>query len=646
MIFNYLAILTFCAAILAFSLSVYAWKRRQNHSAVASLAMLFATMTIWNLFYALELASTDLSYMKTFTWFAYTGIAALPVFSLIFAARYADSDGWLTPSTTALLFFVPALTLSMLFTNDLHHLFYSSVELSRFGVAHFQETAAGPFWWIHVAYSYLAIVSGLFIFLRMLFRVPKENRPGIFVFIIGYLFPFAVNITYTTFFHTMGFFDPTPLAFIVTGGIWLAGMFSKKIINVIPVALDTLFTANPDGIIVLNRNAELITANHAAKAVLEIMKCPVAAEPGKKESLFDFNDLIACQSNSTDLEAGSKVFSCISNSMTNASGKPIGYLISLRDITGRKRAEEKLAESETRYRQLVENTSDIIYSMTAGGVFTFVSPAWTRILGHATEEIDGHSFTEFVHPDDLPPCYGFLQKVVETGERQEGVEYRVRHKDGHWRWHTSSAGPVKEATGAVVGFDGLARDITERKLAEQKLEHLASHDSLTGLLNRRAVYERLETEVSKASRELNALAVAVCDIDGFKEINDTHGHQSGDEVLAMLAEIMENHLRPYDAVGRIGGEEFLLMTPYSGGSDFLSIYERLRVIVEETPIRTRSGEIRITVSIGVACFRSGCSVDGLVGLADRALYRAKQEGRNRVVLDRECMGDPEWPGRV
>ncbi len=121
----------------------------------------------------------------------------------------------------------------------------------------------------------------------------------------------------------------------------------------------------------------------------------------------------------------------------------------------------ELRHSESKYRSLVENTSDIIYSLTAEGIYSFVSPAWTRLLGHPTAEIPGRSFSEFVHPDDLPRCDAFWQKVRDKGERQEGVEYRVRHHNGPWRWHTSSAGPVRDADGAVTGFDGIARDITE-----------------------------------------------------------------------------------------------------------------------------------------------------------------------------------------
>jgi len=141
-----------------------------------------------------------------------------------------------------------------------------------------------------------------------------------------------------------------------------------------------------------------------------------------------------------------------------------------RDITGHKKIEAELRESEKKFRHLIENSHDIIYTLTPEGVFTFVSPAWTVLLGHPVSQVQGHSFMPFVHPDDVSVCMLWLQKVIETGERLEGVEYRVRHIDGRWFWHTSSAVPLRDEDGKVIAFEGTARDITRRKIIEQELK--------------------------------------------------------------------------------------------------------------------------------------------------------------------------------
>ncbi|NLV40411.1 MAG: diguanylate cyclase [Candidatus Hydrogenedentes bacterium] len=168
--------------------------------------------------------------------------------------------------------------------------------------------------------------------------------------------------------------------------------------------------------------------------------------------------------------------------------------------------------------------------------------------------------------------------------------------------------------------------------ARDALHHLAVHDSLTGVFNRRAILERLEQEVARAAREGGRLFVGMCDLDHFKGINDTLGHQAGDDVLAVFTRRITAKLRVYDSVGRYGGEEFLVITPAGGKPDPRCIYERLRAEVERAPIPTRAGDVSLTVSIGVADGSGKSTVDGLVEAADRALYRAKAQGRNRVIL--------------
>lgn len=135
-----------------------------------------------------------------------------------------------------------------------------------------------------------------------------------------------------------------------------------------------------------------------------------------------------------------------------------------------KRTEDALRQSEEKYRLLIENSNDIIYTLTLEGVFMFVSSAWTSLIGHPAAEILGKPFHQFVHPDDLSRCWAFLQQVITTGERQQGIEYRVRRIDGTWSWHTSNIVAIRDEAGRVIGVEGIARDITERRKAQDLLE--------------------------------------------------------------------------------------------------------------------------------------------------------------------------------
>ena len=186
-------------------------------------------------------------------------------------------------------------------------------------------------------------------------------------------------------------------------------------------------------------------------------------------------------------------------------GKPLRMIGTNWDITEQKTAEEELRRSEEKFRLLIENSHDIIYTITPTGIFTFVSPSWTAHLGHPVNEVEGRPFQQFVHPDDLPACMAFLQKTIETGQRQTGIEYRVRHADGTWRYHTSNAVPLKDKSGIVIAFEGSASDITERKKADEALlqaskklamlNSITRHDILNQLMGLRTYLELSKEDV-------------------------------------------------------------------------------------------------------------------------------------------------------
>lgn len=143
------------------------------------------------------------------------------------------------------------------------------------------------------------------------------------------------------------------------------------------------------------------------------------------------------------------------------------------DISDSKKTEEDLRKSEEKYRKLIENSHEIIYQLSKEGHFLFVSPAWTYMLGHLPKQVVGHSFTEFVYEEDWENCFAFLNNLLVTGERISGVEYRVRHIDGSWHWHSSSASPIFDHEKKIIGFDGVARDITEKRKSDDLLRKLS-----------------------------------------------------------------------------------------------------------------------------------------------------------------------------
>jgi diguanylate cyclase (GGDEF)-like protein len=189
-----------------------------------------------------------------------------------------------------------------------------------------------------------------------------------------------------------------------------------------------------------------------------------------------------------------------------------------------------------------------------------------------------------------------------------------------------------------------AKDITKQKIVEQHLnEHtrrltdLALTDELTQIANRRSFVASVEAEIARCNRQHDAMAFFLLDIDHFKAVNDTYGHQTGDEVLRQVAKLVKKTLREYDIFGRIGGEEFGIFLAETDHDTSMAVAERLRQQIAEEILYVDGGELRITMSIGIALARDKTSFEQLYADADAALYQAKHTGRNRVVLAEYCV---------
>jgi len=168
--------------------------------------------------------------------------------------------------------------------------------------------------------------------------------------------------------------------------------------------------------------------------------------------------------------------------------------------------------------------------------------------------------------------------------------------------------------------------------AREALRVQATHDSLTGALNRAAILEHLEREIARSQREGNSPCLAIVDVDHFKSFNDTHGHLVGDKVLREVIQRLRSKVRPYDAIGRYGGEEFLVVAPDANAANAMKMADRLRASIADHPFEINERQLTVTVSLGVAVYEGNIGGEALIRRADAALYRAKNSGRNRVEL--------------
>ncbi|MDZ7665269.1 MAG: PAS domain S-box protein [Desulfotignum sp.] len=309
----------------------------------------------------------------------------------------------------------------------------------------------------------------------------------------------------------------------------------------------------------------------------------------------------------------------------------------LTDITQRKKAEEALKESEERIKAILFATPDPIVLYNNNGEPEYLNPAFVDLFGWSIDELRGKRIP-FVPDDQKKRTSEKLQELFDSGNKVQFETKRLT-KNGSSISVIVSTSCIKNLKGEISKLVVILTDITEQKRAKDelkllnlKLEHRATHDFLTGAPNRRAILENLQHELIRAKRRNSTLSIGLCDIDHFKHVNDKYGHHVGDDVLCGLVKAVQNNLRPYDLFGRFGGEEFLLIVPDSFGTVEEKIYERVRMEIADNKIITKSGEVGITISIGVTNNRIDETIDAMLTSADAALYRAKDNGRNQVVF--------------
>lgn len=272
-----------------------------------------------------------------------------------------------------------------------------------------------------------------------------------------------------------------------------------------------------------------------------------------------------------------------------------------------------------------EMSNDMLVEASLDGYFLRLSPRWETVLGWTREELMSRPFKEFIHPDDLEAT-SIRADTLDLGPAELiNFENRYRAKDGSYRWLLWSAKSDNKRKYAI------ARDITDRKLLESEREELlakvseiARTDFLTGLPNRRAWDEELRKEAARSLRSGRNLALAIIDLDNFKDYNDTFGHGVGDELLIKAASAWRSALRETDFLARYGGEEFAILMPDCSPEEVVIVIDRLRLATPDNQ----------TCSAGIALWDFQASPEEFMSRADHALYEAKHLGRNRTEVAR------------
>jgi len=315
--------------------------------------------------------------------------------------------------------------------------------------------------------------------------------------------------------------------------------------------------------------------------------------------------------------------------LKNDRGEPVGFRSVGRDITERQKAEEALKESEERYRALFDRSLDLVYVRDLNGNFMDANPAALKLLGYRREDIPTLNFALLLDPDQFPRTIQILKELTETGFQKEPGEFKLKRRDGTYLYVETQESVIYRK-GKPHSVQGVARDITERKQMQQKLEEMATHDFLTGLPNRVFLVDRFNIAAALAHRNKARLAVMSLDLDKFKTINDTLGHDAGDQVLKAVSTRLTGIIRASDTLARVGGDEFMLVMMETKRIEDTTAIARKILDSFTEPLPIDGHQLHLSTSIGIAIYpQDAKDLETLTKQSDAAMYYSKGHGRNQ-----------------
>jgi diguanylate cyclase (GGDEF)-like protein len=683
---SYYVLGLFLGAFVAGSVAVLAWRRTVT-SVGRSLAVLMASVFTWSLAAAFEAAVPATAAKILLSKVEYLGIASAPVFMFLFALKFSRSGSRLKRGRAIALWIIPSLTFLLAATNEGHHLIwtgFSPVEGSPYPLLLYHH---GPFFWVHVGYSYLLLFASTVLLLLAYFRFKDVHRRQALSILLAFPWAWLGNVLYLAgLAGGKSGLDFTPLGFAVAGFFLLWAMFGLQLVDIVPVAREKVIESMGESLVILDEAGRVAATNPAARKLIaeagglaeDVPEAKILGRPAVEifstwpEMAVSLNSPAAGQREITlKRDGSSRVFDVHLSQLLGHGAIVTGWVAILYDITRIKEAEASAVEasrvaetlreagltlsSSLDFKQisaLILNLMNRVIPFDIGAFLTtegtelrlagIKGPKTTRILTGETYPVSGCRLcnmsiqrmrpliSTITSPDDiilpLDPGLGIHSYL--------GVPVVFRgHATGLIALYNAGSHPFTENDAQVAELfaNQVAIALDNSRRVEQ-MEKQAITDELTGLYNRRAFAGMAEKEVGRARRYKRPLALILFDIDHFKNVNDTHGHLVGDQVLRILTDKVTKTTRTTDIVCRYGGEEFIVLMPEAGREEALAMAERLREMVSGITVVAPGGTLSLTISLGMAEFESGGdeTLENLIHRADKAMYSAKAAGRNTV----------------
>lgn len=616
------------------------FRERRSAASIAFLAMQ-VTVASWLLTYAVIYSTANEETARIWLRIMAVGLVFIPVAVLAFAAAVTEQWRRLWPivAVTAAIsagFTVLGNTHNHLFTEEVADYFWGYYPIG------------GPGTSVYALYQTSCLAGAAFIFWKAQRETQSPiRRHRLRALLLGLMISYlaAIDFLPTSGVEVYPFGYVFIAAFVVlaTRAIW-----RYRLVDLTPeLAAHEIIETMSETLLVVDVDGVIRVANRAAADLLGV---PNRRLVGTRLAEVNGGDLAGLEVtldgglSETELEIdganGMRTIVVSASTLANDTGESLGTIYTAYDITERKRAEEAVSKSESLYRTLVETSPDSVIVTDPQGIIVMANKGAARLLRvDSVEELLGVAAFDYVIEEDRGRVSENLQSASES-HVIEAAECTLRLPCGETIPVELSLSRIRDAAGEVDGFMAVARDITERRRAEETIHHLAYHDALTGLANRSLLIERLNEEIESATEDESSIGLLYMDLDGMKTINDTHGHAAGDEVLRDAAGRLRGLIREEtDILARVGGDEFVLVLPrIKSEEEVVRVTERILDSIKQ-PFTPTAASCKLSMSIGIAIYpRDGKEIERLLGRADAAMYEAKERGGNDYTFARSDGG--------
>ncbi len=596
------------------------------------------TEAVWSLANIGQLLSADLPVKLLWDNAQYFGAVFTPLACLGFALEYNASRTTRLGFPWKILSVASFLVLGFIWSDSLHGLFRSAPRILPGNPVSVLIYEPGAAYEVYTIYAFSLIAFASLLLLVNMINGSRIYRPRVGLLLAGILIPWLPGVIDQTGLLATKLYQYTPITFGVSNLLIAWTLFRYRLLEIIPVARASLIENVSDGVIVLDPAGIIVDCNPSA--------CHILRRPGEKlvgELIFSLLELPEDFITRDDLRPTRKIVLTTSGPGTSeifeielrqlGAGETLdaGYLLVMHNITEQKKIENSIRRSMALLEAVIQSSTNgiividsdlsvVLYNRRLGAIVD-LPERWEYLS-------DAEKIRTLAQCYQQPETfYVEIEELVKNPAEQR-LTTLVTRQGRILDCFISAYQVGEEKSGWLFSY----QDVSEQKLAEDKLRHLAITDSLTRVFNRRHFFTLAQAELDRARRFNRDLSIILFDIDHFKTVNDSFGHLVGDQVLETLASYCKSNLRSFDVIGRYGGEEFIILLPETNLKRAAQIAERLRKQALEVHIQTSRGSPAITISLGVAGIQPGqpATLDQLISTADQALYHAKSEGRDQV----------------